>query len=537
MLVTLLLLFVQQATLPAQRDTVPPDTARLVVANRTVTVFRAPLGALSPADRAAAAMARIDSAVARGRDSVDVVASNEGLLVRAGGVAMFVITPSDVHATGRDSLANRDSLVATARSAAGMLRLSIRDAGDAQSVKAILIGLLLALLATAVMVVLFRLLFKARQALLARVRAFAARAAPQLEFRGTPLMRANQIARILRHTVTWVSAALVVLALYVYTGYVLTRFPWTRPAGEVLGHFLTTKVLYLGGSILLSVPKLFTILLIFVFTRFATNIVRTLFDAVAQRRIVIPGVHPDTAMPTRRIANALLWMFAIVVAYPYVPGSSSDAFKGVSVFGGLLITLGSAGLVGQAMSGLVLMYSRSFRVGQFIQAGTLQGTVLELGLLATKMRTPKNEIVTLPNTVVIGSSVTNYSAPTEYGHPLLIYSSVTIGYDVPWRRVHELLIAAATGLDFVLDDPVPFVLQRALDDSYVEYQVNAAIDAARADELPSLYAKLHAAIQDSFADGDVEIMSPSYLSMRDGNKSTVPVRAVGDGPAEPAKPA
>jgi small-conductance mechanosensitive channel len=157
-----------------------------------------------------------------------------------------------------------------------------------------------------------------------------------------------------------------------------------------------------------------------------------------------------------------------------------------------------------------------------VQAGDIQGTVVELGLLATRLRTPKNEIVTLPNTVVIGSAVTNYSAPTEYGHPLLIYSSVTIGYNEPWRRIHELLIEAAASLDFVLDDPRPFVLQRALDDSYVEYQVNGAIDAAQSAELPWMYARLHASIQDVFASHDVEIMSPSYFSMRDGNKSTVP---------------
>ncbi|MGH7669154.1 MAG: mechanosensitive ion channel family protein, partial [Gemmatimonadaceae bacterium] len=415
MLVTLLLLFVQQATVPAQ-----PDTARLVVANRTVTVFRAPLGALSPAERAAAALVRIDSAVARGHDSVDVAPAAEGLLVRAGGLAMFVLTPGDVRAAGSDSAVNRDSLVVAARSAAATLRMSIRDARDARSLKAILIGLLLALIATAILVAVFRLLFTARRALRARVRTFSARAAPQLEFRGTALMRTEQIATVLRHAITWVNAALIVLALYVYTGFVLTRFPWTRPAGEALGNYLGTTLLRLGGSLLLAVPKLFTIFLIFVITRFATNIVRTLFDAMAQQRISIPGIHPDTALPTRRIVNALLWMFAIVVAYPYVPGSDSTAFKGVSVFGGLLITLGSAGLVGQAMSGLVLMYSRSFRVGQYVKAGEVQGTVVELGLLATRIRTPKNEIVTLPNSVVIGDAVTNYSAAPEYGRPLLI---------------------------------------------------------------------------------------------------------------------
>lgn len=527
MLMTLLLLFAQQiAPLVASQlasqlasqiaPQAPVDTAALVVANRTVVVFRAPLGALSAADRVSAAMVRIDSAVADGRDSVDVSPAAEGVLVRAGRIAMFVITPGDIRS------ANHDSLTAAATVAAVTLRLSIRDAHDARSFRAILIGAALALLATLLLILVLRGVALGRRALLARVRAFVSRAAPQLKVRGTPLLRSHQIARISRLSVNGVTAAVVLLALYIYTGYVLTRFPWTRAWGEALGAYLTNTVLHLLGGIVRAIPKLFTIVLIFIATRFATGLVRTLFDAVAQQRITIPGIHPDTALPTRRIANALLWMFAIVVAYPYIPGSDSNAFKGVSVFGGLLITLGSAGLVGQAMSGLVLMYSRSFRVGQYVQTGKVQGTVVELGLLATRLRTPKNEIVTLPNTVVIGAEVTNYTAATEYGHPLLIYTSVTIGYDVPWRRIHELLIAAASSLDFVLAEPVPFVLQRALDNSYVEYQINAAIDAARSPELVDMYAKLFAAIQDAFAEGKVEIMSPTYLSVRDGNKSTLP---------------
>ncbi len=517
MLVAALLLLVQQAVAPPPASAqAPRDTARLVVANRTVTVFRAPLGALSPGERAAAAKVRIDSAASRSRDSVDVAQSPEGLLVRAGGVAMFVVTPGDV------GFPQPDSLTAAANRAAAELRLALRDVHDEQSLKAIFLGLALALLATAILVGLFRGLAIVRRALLVRVRAFAERAAPHLEIRGTPMLRAHQIAKFSRHAINWLAAAIIVLALYIYTGYVLTRFPWTRAWGETLGHYLGSTVAEIGLSIVHAVPGLFTVFLIFVVTRFATGIVRTFFDAVGQGRIALPGIHPDTALPTRRIANALLWMFALVVAYPHVPGSQSVAFKGVSVFAGLLVTLGSAGLVGQAMSGLVLMYSRSFRVGQFIQAGTMQGTVVELGLLATRLRTPKNEIVTLPNSVVIGGAVTNYSAAKEYERALLIYTSVTIGYDVPWRRVQELLVAAAAGMEDVLKEPAPFVLQRALDDSYVEYQINAAIDPARSAELPMLYAKLYAAIQDSFAGADVEIMSPSYLSVRDGNKSTVP---------------
>jgi small-conductance mechanosensitive channel len=250
------------------------------------------------------------------------------------------------------------------------------------------------------------------------------------------------------------------------------------------------------------------------------------FDAAADRRITLPGIHPETAQPTRRIVTVLMWLFAVTLAYPYLPGSGSAAFKGVSVFAGVLFTLGSAGLVGQAMSGLVLMYSRSFKVGDYVEAGGIQGEVVELGLLSTRLRTPKNEYVSLPNNVVVGRAVTNYSAAAAHRRPLVLYSSVTIGYDVPWRRVHELLIGAARSAADVLPEPAPYVLQRALDDSYVEYQVNAAVDPARAAEQPQLYSALHAAIQDAFAAAGVEILSPSYHAVRDGNAATVP----SDGP-------
>ena len=279
-----------------------------------------------------------------------------------------------------------------------------------------------------------------------------------------------------------------------------------------------------------AIPNLFVVALIFVAARFAVAGARSLLDAAADRRIVLPGIHPDTAAPTRRIVTVLLWLFAVALAYPYLPGSSSEAFKGVSVFAGLLFTLGSAGLVGQAMSGLVLMYARSFKVGDFIEAGGVQGTVVELGMLSTRLRTPKNEYVSIPNGVVVGRAVTDYSAARESGQPLFLHSTVTIGYDTPWRRVHELLVAAARRVEGVRADPPPFVLQQALDDSYVAYQVNAAVDPARAAEMPWFYSALHAGIQDAFAEAGVEILSPSYHAVRDGNDETLPKDRRGTGP-------
>jgi small-conductance mechanosensitive channel len=386
----------------------------------------------------------------------------------------------------------------------------------------ILVGAALVVVATALLVGVARVLVYLRRHATAWLQGLAAQAAPRLRVRGLVLLRADQLSSAVATGVTLGAWLLALATGYLYLTFALTRFVWTRPWGNALGAFLLATLGQLGLAVVRAVPDLFVVVVILAATRFAVGLVRLVFDAAADRRITLPGIHPETAQPTRRIVTVLMWLFAVTLAYPYVPGSGSSAFKGVSVFAGLLITLGSAGLVGQAMSGLVVMYSRSFRVGDFIQVGGVRGTVVELGLLSTRLRTPKNEFVSLPNGVVVGGAATNYSKAAEYQRPLLVYSSVTIGYDAPWRRVHELLIAAAARTEGVLVEPAPYVLQRALDDSYVEYQVNAAVDPGRAAEQPLLYSRLHAAIQDAFAGAGVEILSPSYHAVRDGNADTLP---------------
>lgn len=390
------------------------------------------------------------------------------------------------------------------------------------SLSALLVSVGLTLLATALLVLLVRVLARVGRLAARRLRGLATAAAPHLRLKGVVLLRPEQLLRAASTGVAALAWLAGIGAGYLYLTFVLSRFPWTRAWGAVLGQFLLTTLGSLGLGILRAVPDLFVVVLIFLVTRFANRILRLLFDAAAQRRIVLPGVHPDTARPTRRIASVLLWVFAIAVAYPHLPGSESTAFRGVSALAGLLFALGSAGLVGQAMSGLVLMYSRSFKVGDFVEAAGVQGTVVELGLLSTRLRTPKNEFITLPNGVVVGGAVVDYSMAGEHGRPLFLHTAVTIGYDTPWRRVHALLVAAASRTEGVLRDPPPYVLQRALDDSYVEYQLNAAIDPARADQLPALTSALHAAMQDSFAEAGVEIVSPSYRAVRDGNPPALP---------------
>lgn len=511
------------AAAPAQA---PPDTAVLFVGTRPVVVFRRALGAAGPDERVATAARRIALATDSGRDSVTLAPGGEGTLILVGGHPVFMVTPGDADSGSEASTA------AAAGRAAAQLRRALAEEREAHNFEALLRSLAFLLAATGALAIALRSLVLARGRIVSRLARFKVGTPRANTWRGLRLIHPGQLLSTARVTVTALSWALGCVVAYLYLTFALSQFPWTRPWGEALGRFLLGTLANLALGALRAVPGLFTVALILVVARFLTQLVRSTFDSVERGTISLPGLHPDTAQPTRRIAIALLWLFAIAVAYPYMPGSSSAAFKGVSVFAGLLITLGSSGLVGQAMSGLVVMYSRSFRVGDFIQAGGVQGTVTELGLLATRLRTPKNEYVTLPNTVVVASPVTDYSAAKRHDQELLIYSSVTIGYDTPWKRVHELLIAAAGRTGGVLATPAPFVLQQSLDDSYVEYQINAAIDPTRAAELPALYSALHAGIQDVFAEAGVEIMSPTYRAFRDGNPRTIPGRA-----AEPTRSA
>lgn len=494
----------------------PADTAVFRMGTRAIVIFRSAGTAPTLASRTDAVSRRVKAALATGHDSVSSMSMVEGEMILVGGDPVFIVTHADV-----DTAAGETATVVAQRAMA-QLRLAIRDAREAHSAEALLRDLALLVAATVLFLFALRVLRAARRRLFKTLEPRLVAATEKIGTGGLRIVEARQVVAMERGAVALVGWVLGLLAAYLYVVYVLKLFPWTRPWGETLGVVLRTTLAKVGISVLGAVPSLAVLLVIFFITLLATRLVRATFEGVKARRITIPGVHPDTAEPSRRIMNALLWMFALVVAYPYVPGSGSVAFKGLSVITGIVFTLGSAGIVGQAMSGLVLMYSRSFRVGDFIQTGGIQGTVVELGLLSTQLRTPKNEFVTLPNNVVVSGAVTDFTAAGRRGCALFIYSSVTIGYDTPWRRVHELLIAAAGTTDGVVKEPPPYVLQNALNDSYVEYQLNAAVDPERAAELPWIYGQLHAAIQDSFWAAGVEIMSPIYHALRDGNTVTIP---------------
>ena len=312
---------------------------------------------------------------------------------------------------------------------------------------------------------------------------------------------------------------LLVLAFDLYLTYVLGLFPWTRAVSMKLFDYVVTPIRAAAAAFVGYLPKLLFVVVIAAIIYAAIRLVGVFFNLIRHGRIVFASFPAEWADPTNKIVRVLLIAFGLVVAFPYLPASDSPAFTGVSVFMGVLISLASSSALSNMIAGIVLTYTNAFRLGDRVRVGETFGDIVETSLLATHVRTIKNEDVTLPNAVVLASSVINYSrAANTLG--LILHTSVTIGYDAPWRKVHDLLIGAALATPGVRTDPPPFVWQTALNDFYVTYEINAYTSSAR--EMVDIYAALHARIQDAFYAAGVEIMSPHYTALRDGNAVAIP---------------
>jgi small-conductance mechanosensitive channel len=305
-----------------------------------------------------------------------------------------------------------------------------------------------------------------------------------------------------------IAAVLIIAAIYFWASLSLRRFPYTQPWGEKLGRYVVQLFQQFGTSAVHSLPGLFAVIVIFFLTRWIVRLARSFFEQVVLGRIRVSWLDPEVAQATQRILTGIAWILAIVVAYPYIPGSGTDAFKGISVFVGLMISLGSTGIINQVMSGLFVVYSRALRPGEWVQVNDVEGEVLEVGLLAGKIRTVEGQEVTMPNSVLVGTATKNYTR-LGYQDGMIVSCTVTIGYNAPWRQVEELLLLAADRTPNVRKQPEPYVLQRQLSDFYVAYTLIARItDAKRRIEILS---ELHGHVQDAFNEFGVQIMSPHFM--------------------------
>lgn len=320
--------------------------------------------------------------------------------------------------------------------------------------------------------------------------------------------------------------ALTVAACYLYVYAVLRTWPWTRSyADQLLEYVLQplAQIAMVGWELL---PNLLIILITIAISRYVLLGVRFLLEQVRRGNIHWAGFYPEWIEPTYKIVRFVVWVLTLIAIFPYIPGAQSPMFQGVSVLLGIMVSLGSSSVIANAIAGFVMIYTRAFQLGDLIQVGEQRGVVLETSMFATRIQTFKNEIITLPNSLVLGSHVMNYSELARR-EGLIIHATVTIGYDVPWQQVQALLLAAAARCSLLMAAPPPFVLQTALNDFNVAYEINAY--SREAERLPAVYSELYTQIQACFQEAGVEIMSPQYTALRDGNAVTLPPEHLPEG--------
>ena len=414
----------------------PGQASVLSYNNRPITVLRATVLGRAPAERAQAATDVLDRIVNDGAPGAVSSRQLQGVsIISVGTRDVFGIVPLDVN-----ELAGETQEARTAE-AVGRLQQAIDEAIELRTPSRIATSAALALLATAIFGILLWATRRLHRGLVERASRSAERRLKRLKA-GDELVKVSRAPDVARRVVTGLFIVLWLFIGYNWLTFVLRRFPYTRPWGESLRSFLLDRLALFGTAIVNAIPDLFTVLLILLITRFVVRLCQVMFHAVEEGRLSLPYAYPETAQSTRRLVTALIWLLGLVLAYPYLPGSNSDAFKGVSVFLGVVLSLGSSGIVNQIMSGLTITYSRAVRVGDFVRIGDVEGTITQLGTLSTKVKTPRREEVTIPNAVVMSQVTTNFSRFAD-SEGVFVPTSLTIGYDTPWRQVHALLLLAA----------------------------------------------------------------------------------------------
>lgn len=499
----------ETGTAPAAAALAPENGGTILIWNRPLITLQAPFGKMSPAERAEGAQHRIEESLdrlnpAELKSTWVESADGKGALISGNTGILFGIVPGDVEG-GRAEIERAGADVVA------KMRATLAERAEADRPQVIFRGVVYAVLGTLLIALLVWGVAAGMRRIDRRLAAVidALPIGPQLHvFEMRPLLWAG-----LRRLLALVRLVAILALCYVWIGFVLRRFPYTRPWGDALAGWLLDAAERIGDGIVRSIPALITLLLIWLVTRAVARIAGAWFRSVESGRIEVDWLDPVAAGATRRMISIGIWLFALTIAYPYIPGSGSEAFKGVSVFLGLMLSLGSAGIVNQVVSGLVVLYSRAIRVGDVVKIGDHVGTVKELGSLSLRLVTRKHEEIVVPNSVLAGAAVENYTRQLREQGALIVTTSVTIGYDTPWRQVQSLLLLAAERTPDLAPRPAPFVLQTALSDFYVEYQLNVPVADPR--QRPFLLNELHRNILDAFNEFGVQIMSPNFEAQPD----------------------
>ena len=330
-----------------------------------------------------------------------------------------------------------------------------------------------------------------------------------LEAQSARFLKAQQLANVLRSALKAIFVLLQAVLVFLSLNFVLGLYPWTRPLAAWLLDLILNPLHAMALAVLATVPNLVFIALLILATRYILKMIETFFSSIDQGAIRLASFEREWAWPTYRITRLLVIVFAVVVIYPYVPGSQSDAFKGISIFLGVIISLGSSSIIANIIAGYSLAYRRPFKIGDRVKINGAIGDVMEMRVLVARLRSPKNEEIVIPSTAILNGEVINYSTlAREQG--LVLHTTIGIGYETPWRQVDAMLRLAADRTVGLLKQPAPFVLKTALGDFAVTYELNAYCKDPQA--MARLYTTLHENILDVFNEHGVAIMTPAYIS-------------------------
>lgn len=498
----------------------------LVIGNRTIHVFRVPLGAFTADERAEGARQRITTAIeGRGAGWTSVKSSDQGVMVLLDGKPMFTVANGDARKLSNETPED------IANNASRVLQQVWSEARESRDPRLVVIAagkvVLAVFLLAAVLALIVKISRLTRSAVTTRVHTRL----QSLPVAGLGSKIASLLLGIASRSCVLVAWLLSILAIFAFLTYSLEQFVLTRPIAEGLSQKLANLLILGLNSMAGSIPGLIVAIVIFLAAWIATQISSEVFNHVSTGQLNIGMLDAHTAPATRRIANASLWLFALAMAYPYLPGAQTEAFKGLSVILGLMVSIGASGLIGQVASGVILVYTRALSLGEYVRIQDCEGTVTELGLFVTRLRTGHGEEVALPNALVLANVTRNFSRVTK-GSGFVLDTAITIGYDTPWRQVHAMLLEAAASIPDIAREPAPYVVQTALSDFYVAYKLVVYAGAEKPTARARVASDLNAAIQDVFNRHDVQIMSPHY--QRDpATPKTVPESAWYAAPANP----
>ncbi|MBS9388564.1 MAG: mechanosensitive ion channel family protein [Dolichospermum sp. WA123] len=493
------------------------DGTPVLLGDKTLFVIHKNVGSFSHQERAQAVTNRLEKIANDPLISMDklrVVEDSDTTNIVIGDKTLFTITDKDAKAVNKTRQILAEKCIEIIRNAINQYRKE-------RSLDNMFKGLFYTFISTVILFVFLKVFNQVYPRIITKLQNWRGIRIPELRIQNIELLPTARVSNIVTRLVKIICIIIVISILYIYISLVLSFFPWTKQISSRLISYFLGAIYKSWLAFADYLPNIFALALIFFITHYSLKFIRYLFTELGNGSISIPGFYNDWAEPTYKLVLLIIVALALVLAFPYLPGFGSPAFQGISVFLGVLFSLGSTAVITNVVAGTILIYTRAFQIGDRIKIGDAIGDIVEKTLLVTRIRTIKNVIITIPNGTVLTSQIINYSSLSQDpNYYLILNTTITLGYDVPWRKVHQVLIDAAIATNNILAEPVPFVFQTSLDDFYVSYELNAYTNKPIL--MASIYSELHQNIQDKCNEAEIEILSPHYSAVRDGNQTTIP---------------